>query len=198
MQYHFDFLRDLPWRPKLPERLFFCLFPDRGAATRIARVSADFRRENAIQGDILKPARLHVSLHHVGDYKRLPSQKVYASERAAGAIAGQTFEVIFSSVGSFRPAPARAGRERKHPLVLLAEADSLQPLHRALTEALRGQGVRAADNFKPHMTLAYCPEPVPFQPIGPIRFKAAAFTLIHSERGLERYHEKGRWPLGVA
>ena len=197
MQYRFDFLEDLPWRPKLPERLFFCLVPDRGAAAKIARFSAGYRRENAIQGEVLKPERLHVSLHHVGDYKRLPTQKVYAAERAADVILGQAFEVTFSAVGSFRPPPARGGMEPKHPLVLLADADALQPLHKALGEAMRRQGLGASDHFKPHMTLAYCPENAPFQPIGPIRFKAAAITLIHSERGLGRYHEKGRWPLGA-
>ncbi|MBX3539235.1 MAG: 2'-5' RNA ligase family protein [Chelatococcus sp.] len=198
MQDQLDLFRDERWRPRFPERLFFCLLPDRGSATKIARFSAVFRRENAIQGDVLKPGRLHVSLYHVGDYKRLPTHKVYASELAARTIGGQAFEVTFSSVGSFRPAPKRGGGERKHPLVLLAEAGSLQRLHEALVEAMRGHGLSAADTFKPHMTLAYCPGPVPFQSIGPIRFKAKAFTLIHSERGLGRYHEKGRWPLADA
>jgi 2'-5' RNA ligase len=45
------------------------------------------------------------------------------------------------------------------------------------------------------MTLLYGPTPIPAQPIEPLRFVVAGFSLIHSELGLTRYNVIDRWSL---
>lgn len=87
------------------------------------------------------------------------------------------------------------GKPRR-PLVLLGEGDPLWDLHRILGAAMIRNGLRAAKNFKPHVTLLYGPDLVPTQPIEPIRFSVNKLVLIHSKRGLSRYHVLDRCSLG--
>jgi 2'-5' RNA ligase len=81
--------------------------------------------------------------------------------------------------------------------VLRAEGTALFDLHALLGAAMREWGLKAADEFVPHMTLLYGPNAVPLQAIEPIRFVAREFVLIHSELGLTRYTVLGRWPLQI-
>jgi RNA 2',3'-cyclic 3'-phosphodiesterase len=175
MQSVFEFYKDLSIRPKRPERLFFCLQPDRETCRRVTRFGDRFVSENQLNGTRLAAERLHISLHHVGDYTRLRTKFVYAAEQAGMAVSMGPVEVEFRFVLSFDGAPQKQGRR---PLVLLT-----------------GNGLKAAEDFTPHMTLLYGPRAVPVQEIEPIRFVARHFTLIHSRLGLTRYEVIDRWPL---
>jgi 2'-5' RNA ligase len=64
-----------------------------------------------------------------------------------------------------------------------------------LGTAMENNGLRAARDFTPHMTLFYGPTPIPLLDIEPIRFAVREVVLIHSERGLSRYNVIDRWPL---
>lgn len=179
----FEFHQDLPARPKLPERLFLGVFPDREASVCAGQCAERFIREHRLRGRQLKTNRLHVTLHHVGDYKRIQTKFVYAASQALKAVSMQPFEVTFRCIKSFE-----GGRPHRRPLVLLGEGDALWELHKILGTAMTNNGLRAAQDFTPHMTLLYGPERVPQQAIEPIRFVVDELVLIHSERGLTRYH----------
>jgi RNA 2',3'-cyclic 3'-phosphodiesterase len=93
----FDFYRSLPARP---ERLFFGLVPDGETSVRVARFGERFIRDHRLEGTRLKRVCLHVSLHHVGDYRRLRTRFVYAATQAAQGVAMRRFEMTFRFVRS--------------------------------------------------------------------------------------------------
>jgi 2'-5' RNA ligase len=198
MQGVFDFHQDLPIRPKRPERLFFGLFPDTETSVRVGQFTRRFLSENQWKGRPLETERLHVSLHHVGDYERLRTKFIYAARQAGEAISMRPFEVTFRFIKSFEGAPPIDGRPRGRPLVLLGEGDALVEFHKILGAAMRKNGLRAAEHFTPHITLSYGPKPIPRQAIEPLRFVANEFALIHSKRGLTQYDLVDRWSLHAA
>ena len=82
--------------------------------------------------------------------------------------------------------------------MLLADNGPVCELSRLIGIAMKANGLRSADHFVPHMTLAYDEKFVPRQPIDPIGFVAREFILIHSLRGLTIYKDLNRWPLMAA
>ncbi len=187
----FEFCRHGPARPKRPERLFFALLPDGPTALRIANFAEQFVRANGLKGTRVKADRLHVSLHHIGDFKRLRSDVMYAAGQAGDSVSAPSFEMTFSSVATF------GTEDGRKPLVLLATAEAVSPLHQLLGGALKKSGLRAAENFTPHMTLFYGATRLPPQAIDPIRFPVKDFALIHSALGLKKYTVLQRWPLSA-
>jgi 2'-5' RNA ligase len=143
----------------------------------------------------LKTERLHVSLHHVGDYKRLRTKFIYAARLAGNAVSMHPFEMTFRFVKSFEDAPWIKGRSRRRPLVLLGEGVALLELRKSLGSAMEENGLRAAEYFTPHMTLLYGSKRMPMQAIEPIRFVVNEFALIHSELWLTQYNVIDRWSL---
>jgi 2'-5' RNA ligase len=92
-QGEFEFYGKLPRRPSRPERLFFSLFPDTATSLRVKEFAERFVGERHLIGRQLKAERLHVSLHHVGDYRRLRSQPVFAARCAGQGFSMHGFEV---------------------------------------------------------------------------------------------------------
>src|SRR4051812_37545218 len=128
MQFEFEFCRGWPVRPARPERLFFCLFPDAATSCRVSQFAEHFIRENRLKGTRIKTERLHLSLHHVGDYKRLRTKFTYAAQRAAEAVSMNPFEVTFPSIVSFDPVASKDVAPRQRPLVLLGGGEALLEL----------------------------------------------------------------------
>jgi 2'-5' RNA ligase len=193
MQGTFDFYSDQSrWR-KNPERLFLCVMPDDKTRGEVVQFGDQFFFQRRLGGSRLKPERLHMSLHHIGDFPRLRDKDVYAARQAARTVFMEPFEIRLRSVQSFEPAPHRRNRR---PLVLLGEGgNELETLFHTLGMALTRNGLKAAAAFTPHMTLSYGPQPVPIQAIEPIRFRVRDFVLIHSRLGLTQYEVIDRWPL---
>jgi 2'-5' RNA ligase len=195
MQGVFEFCRTARARPARPERLFFGLLPDAVTAGRLRRFREQFVCDRRLDGTWIEAERLHVSLHHVGDFRRLRDKVIYAAQQAGNAVAVPAFEMTFRFIGSFEGRPSMEGRTRRRPLVLLGEGESLADLHKGLGTAMVKGGLRANPYFAPHMTLFYGIEPVPIQAIRPIRAVVDAFVLIHSELGHARHNIVARWPL---
>jgi RNA 2',3'-cyclic 3'-phosphodiesterase len=193
----FYFYRDLPARPKRPERLFFALFPDTERSILVDQFRWQFLHDLGLSGAEVKIERLHISLHHVGDYRRIRSKFTYAAEQAGKAVSVPPFEITFRFIKSFEGAPSFDGKPRNRPLVLLGEGSSLLEIHKALGAAMEKNGLRTAEHFTPHMTLFYSSTLVPLQAIKPISFMVSEFTLIHSELWLTRYNRLKSWPLKI-
>ncbi|MGM0561812.1 MAG: 2'-5' RNA ligase family protein [Pseudomonadota bacterium] len=186
----FEFFQELPVRPKRPERLVFMLFPDTETSVHIERIGQKFVCQNHLTGTPLRPERLHISLHHVRDDRCLRTKFIYAAVKAAEAVSIRSFEVAFRFITSFE-----SGRPHRRPLVLLGEGDAMFDLHGDLGAAMVKNGLKAAGQFTPHMTLFYGPKAISTQSIEPIRFMVHELVLIHSELGLGRYSVLGRWSL---
>lgn len=195
-QQEFDFgIPPSPRRPKLPDRAFFALFLEPKDHSRFEALQRRLCRLNGITGEPLKAYRFHISLQHIGDYKRLPSKIEFAAGRSGEPVELAAFEVTFHSAVSFPGRPAARGKPASRPFVLLADSGPVCELSRLIGAAMRVNGLRSADHFVPHMTLAYDEKFVARQAIDPIGFVAREFVLIHSLRGLTIYRVLGRWPL---
>jgi RNA 2',3'-cyclic 3'-phosphodiesterase len=175
------------------DRLFFALFPDADAAGRIARLAQSLRGEHGLHGRPHDAARLHVTLHHLGDYAGVPQHLVDKARRAAAQLSMPEFEVAFDSVSSF------SGRPGNRPFVLRGDLGvaSLVAMQAALGESMKAAGLAewTKGSFTPHVTLLYDDLGVAPQAIEPIRWTAREFVLVHSELGRTRHHAVGRWPL---
>ena len=151
MQEVFEFCRNaLPLRPKRPERLFFCLFPDIETSIDVRRFGEQFVCANDLRGRLLELGRLHISLQHVGDYKYLRTKHIYAARQAGKAVSMHPFDVALHSITSFDRPLSFNGGPQKRPLVLLGKGDALSELHNNLGAAMEKNGLRAAKRFTPH------------------------------------------------
>lgn len=182
-------------KPTPSECLFFAVFPSAQDATHVARFRDRFVRDNGLCGTLIRTNRLHISLHGIGEYRRAPAEIVHAARLAGDAVRAHPVAVSLRTIQSFGPSPSRKGR--RAPLVLLDEGSALAALHGTLGASMRGQGLKAADRFVPHMTLLYGPITVPPRPIDDIRLTFTSFALIRSHRGLSRYDIEGSWSLGL-
>jgi RNA 2',3'-cyclic 3'-phosphodiesterase len=197
-QFTFEFYRDElrgPWRPTRPERLIFMAFPDSATAIDAVRLARQICSDDSLEDSLLTTDRLHVSLHHIGDYVRLPEKYVFAARQAAETIAVPQFEVTFDRVASFAGRPPVGGKPARRPMVLLGRGGAILELHRLLGDAMRKTGLKTNEHFVPHMTLFYGPKAIIPRFIQPISWIMSDFSLIHSERGLGNYIERGRWLL---
>jgi len=191
----FEFYRAPPRRPIRPERLFFGTMVEAAFGRQVDECRDRFVRDNDLKGARLKTERLHISYHHVGDYKRLPPKFVYGGTQAGQSVSMPSFEVTFGVIASFESMPRRDGRPPRWPVVLLGEGDGVFELHKTLGAAMERFGLTTVEHFVPHMTLFYSSRPITPQAIKPIRFRVNEFTLIHSEVGLTRYNILHRWRL---
>jgi len=195
MQYAFDFYQDEPKRPDKSERLFFALFLDRITTAVVDRCFRQTFLGTRLTGSRIPRHRYHISLQHLGDYRRLRSQTIYAATQIGNAVSIPPFEVTLSCIKSFEGSPSRTGKPRRFPLVLLGQGMALFELQRRLANKIKEYGLGVMEEFVPHVTLLYGPQLIPMQLIEPIRFVVKDFALVHSELGLTKYNILGRWSL---
>ncbi|MGC1174635.1 2'-5' RNA ligase family protein [Polaromonas sp.] len=179
--------------PQLTDRLFFAIFPDAGAAAQIARLAQQLREEHGLRGKPLKTERLHVTLHHLGDYAGLPQDLVEVACAAAASLAAAPFDVTFDRAASFSTAP------RNRPFVLRGGdgVASLIAFQQTLGDALKKTvlGRWAKPAYTPHVTLLYDDRSVPEQAVPAISWTASEFVLIHSLIGQTLHMPLARWSL---
>ena len=197
MTQHSDLFGSIP-PPKPTDRLFFALFPSNQAIPQIVKTTQQLRDEHGLTGKSLSNDRLHVTLHHVGDYAGgLPNGLVEAAQEVASTIAMPAFDVTFDRAMSF------AGSPRNKPFVLRGNERhdgglaALMAFQKAFYLAMCRaglQGPRTNAKFAPHVTLMYDSQGVPEQAVEPIRWRAHDFVLVHSLLGQTRHIHLGRWP----
>jgi len=183
-------------QPPLPatDRLFLGVFLERDAAARGVDLARRLRKDLNLRGMPLAAERLHITLHHIGDYAGLPPRVIAAIRDAAATVRMDPFEVEFDRVASF------SGRPGNRPLVLrggdgLAELMKFQRgLSVAITRARVGRPV--ASQFTPHVTLLYDDIQVEELAVEPIRWIVREFILVHSLLGQTRHVPLARWSLG--
>lgn len=173
-------------------RLFYAAMPDPDTAARIAAMAVRLRSERHIDARPLRAERLHISLHQLGDFVRVPEVIVARACVAAASLDVPPFDVTFDRVSSFK------GRAEHHPLVLTGSAglNELGDFRQGLGDALRKVGLPVSRaRFTPHLTLLYAESRFEPQAIEPVTWTVREFVLIHSWLGKTRYDVIGRWPL---
>lgn len=183
--------------PTPTDGLFFAVFPDTNTATSISRLAQQLCGEMRSKSKPLAAGRLHVTLHHLGNFAGgLPPARVEAAMRAATSIRMEPFSVEFDRVVSFALKP------RPGPLVLGGGEGvaGLHALHDALGEALQSAGfgdrmVPPGAPFTPHVTLAYGMPWTAARPVESVCWNVREFALMHSLLGRTRHIALARWPL---
>lgn len=188
--------------PTPTDRLFFAILPDPATAAKIGAFTQQLSHEHALRGRPLLADRLHITLHHLGDYVGLPEGLVDRACQAAAQVCAVPFEVTFERVLSF------GRKSRNRPIVLLGnqtEAGGLADLM-AFQKSLYAQMCRTGlqgdkpiarqnANFTPHTTLLYDINELPEQAIEPISWRATEFVLVHSLLGKTKHIHLARWPI---
>ena len=179
--------------PAPTDRLFFAVCPDAAAAKRIAVVAQKLRADCGLSAKPFVAKRLHVSLHHLGDYAGVPSEVVAKAREAAGSLGEDVFDVRFDRAGSFM------GGRRKLPLVLRG-GNSIIPLiafQHALGEEMKraGLGRWVSSRYTPHVTLLYDNLYVEARDVEPIEWTVREFVLIHSVPGRTKHIHLACWKL---
>jgi RNA 2',3'-cyclic 3'-phosphodiesterase len=174
---------------KPSRRLFFGIQPDAGATDSLTRLIEQLRNDDIMPGRPVEPDRLHVTLHHLGDFiDRMPPDLVPAAKAAAATVGTQPFDVAFDRVGGTRG-----------PFLLRASdgSQAVRSFRKTLSVALIAAGLRrhVRSGFNPHVTLSYDFCDVPERQVDPIRWTVRQFVLIESLLGQRRHIELGRWSI---
>jgi 2'-5' RNA ligase len=170
-------------------RLFFGIWPDAAAIGCLTRLMRRLRSDELMLGRPVDSDRLHVTLHHLGDFvDQIPPSLVPAATAAAATVRMQPFDVVFDRVGGTRGQFLLRACDGSTALKLFR-----QTLSAALTKA--GLRRRVDPAFNPHMTLSYDFSDVPEQSIDPIQWTVRQFVLIESLLGKHRHIERGCWPI---
>lgn len=178
--------------PPVRHNVFFAAMPDADDAERLAEEGAAVARRLGIAGESLEAARLHVTLHAVGDGWHEPTDDdVDRWRRAAERALLSPFEAAFDQVSTFG--------DGGNPLVFrssdAAGAAGFVAWHQQLGMALADVGERVhRPRFTPHMTLCYRGRRIADTPVTPLRWPVRTLMLIDSLHGLHRHEVLGRWP----
>ncbi len=141
------------------KRLFLAVDIDDATRTQVGRIASGLREalETHIKGSWVRPERMHLTLHFLGNVEDAFEQRL--RETLSASIAVAPFDVTFDGLGIFP--------ERGSPRVLwLGVAEGLEPLrslHDVFVARLKSSPTperatptpeRTADSFTPHLTLA--------------------------------------------
>lgn len=178
--------------PPVTDRLFFAIFPDPATAGGIAERAERLRAAHRLSGRPLAADRFHITLHHLGDHAGVRRDIVAMAREAAETVTLPRFDVTFDRVASFH-------NGGNNPLVLQGGEglDALKGFQRDLGLAMARAGMgRLVDKaFNPHVTLLYDRGLVVEEPVAPVTWTVAGFTLIHSLLGRTEHVPLARWTL---
>jgi RNA 2',3'-cyclic 3'-phosphodiesterase len=175
-------------RVRLARSLFFAIFPPPDVADAVAALAARLDDQHALKASLTDAHRLHVTLHHLGDFAAVPPKQLQAARDAAAAVPPPAFEIVFDEATRF---------DKSRALVLCAGDNSntaLVAFRQRLGEALADVGFKPEHGFTPHMTMARTPRKMARQAVAPVRWHADAFALVESHVGQGVYDVLARWP----
>jgi len=163
-------------------RLYFAIWPDAEAIDSLTKLTA-------LPGRLVDPDRLHVTLHHLGDFvDQIPPSLVPTACLAAATVKMQPFNVTFDRIGGTR---GQFLLRASDPLATLIE------FRQSLSAALTKVGLRGRVNrlFNAHMTLSYDFSDAPEQKIDPISWTVTHFALTESLLGKHKHIKRGSWKI---
>jgi 2'-5' RNA ligase len=175
-------------------RLFFAAHPHASVLDAIGRAAAKLREAKLIRGRWTQPAKYHLTLRFLGDFREPVADIITQASAAAATLRATPFEVVLDRVTTFR------GRFQA-PCVLRcapASEQAVRAVWSALGDALADLGAdhRIDNRFIAHVTIAYgdrmLQEPIAIEPIV---WRVDEFTLMDSHKS--QYRVEARWPLAT-
>lgn len=174
--------------PAASDRLFLGVFPEAKAQLTIVDVANAYLRAQAMRATPQHSSRLHVTVHHLGDYAELLPETVEAALAAMAQIQSPRWTMVLDRLTGF------PGQPRHYPIVLNCASRGAHVLWRESRSLLEAAGFSRwlERSYSPHMTLFHAdrlpPAPIPIQPIlWPVR----EVVLVHSLMGKGTYRVLG-------
>jgi 2'-5' RNA ligase len=167
------------------ERLFFAIWPDGEAATRLAGLARELAE--ATGGKPVPAAKVHITIAFLGS---VAADRAASAREAGAAVRAAAFDLDLDRLGSFRGARvAWAGCD--------GVPAGLVRLHAALARELRARGFELEErDFTPHVTLARrIRRAVERRATEAIAWRTDALTLVRTEAGTGDYKVVERWNL---
>jgi 2'-5' RNA ligase len=176
----------------LVHNLFLAARPLPEKAVAITGFAEQFKQDHRLQGNLIKPENLHVTLVELTGVKESEQTVVEKVSAAARRISLPPFDVAFARAMSFSV--------RKDKAVVLTGSEGvtgLVTLQRALIAALHKEWLKISPNprYTPHMTLLYADAAIPEISVPPLRWTATEFVFIRSLPGKSTHVVLDRWPL---
>ena len=167
-------------------RLFFALWPDAAAASRLAEAAQALALLSG--GKPVPPAKIHLTLAFLGD---VDEARLGAALDCGEGLDHAGFEVVLDQWGAFRGARvAWAGCRKTSPALVRLQADLADRLRRA-------DFVLEDRAFTPHVTLARkVTRPIGRQDAEAVSWTAREVALVRSELGKGSYSTLSSWRLG--
>ena len=174
------------------DRLLLLIYPDPVMAARIAGLAEPLRRAEGLTGAAVAADRLHITLHHLGEYDGVPKHIAATASEAMAKVDFPAFPVVFDRIHYFR-------RPRNQPIILRGDdgLNDLVAFQQVLGTALarHGLGKLVDRHFTPHVTLLYDDRDIAERAAEPIRWTVREFALVHSLLGQTRHVTLARWSL---
>src|SRR5690349_13310207 len=167
-------------------RLFFALWPDAAAASKLAAAATELAL--LAGGKPVPQAKIHLTLAFLGD---VDESRLGAALDCAAGLDHPSFEVVLDQWGAFRGARvAWAGCRAPSKALVNLQAD--------IAQRLRVAGFVLEDRaYTPHVTLARkVTRAIGRQDAEEVRWEATEVALVQSELGKGAYSTLARWPLG--
>jgi 2'-5' RNA ligase len=170
-------------------RLFFGIWPVDHAAEILTRLMARLSRDRIMPGRPVDTDRLHITLHHLGDFAdQIPPSLPPTAQAAAATVRMPPFEVVFDRIGGTR------GQ------FLLRASDgsvALRHFRQTLGTALIKAGLRRQIDpaFIPHLALSYDFSDAPEMPVEPIAWTVRESVLVESLLGKHQHIKRGSWSI---
>jgi 2'-5' RNA ligase len=163
-------------------RLFFALWPDVDAATRLARLAASLNL--ASPGRLVDAKNYHVTLAFIGE---VAESRLAVLRQVGGSLQAPRCTIALDSLEFWPPSRVVVAAAQETPRSLLS---LWTQLHEA-TGSPRAQ-------LRVHVTLARkVAQPPVLQAMSPILWRATRFSLVRSETGgaESAYTVVDTWPL---
>jgi 2'-5' RNA ligase len=167
-------------------RLFFALWPDAAAASRLAEAAGELAILTG--GKPVPQAKIHLTLAFLGD---LNESRLDAALQCAEGLDHAGLEVVLDQWGAFRGARvAWAGCRKPSKALMDLQAD--------LADRLRTAGFVLEERaYTPHVTLARkVTRPIGRRDAEPVRWQATEVALVQSQLGKGAYSTLAQWSLG--
>jgi 2'-5' RNA ligase len=167
-------------------RLFFALWPDEAAASKLAEASKALAALTG--GKPVAQDKIHLTLAFLGD---LEEERLDRARRAADGLRHEAFDLVLDEWGSFRGARvAWAGCTRA--------PEALVRLQAYLAGRVREAGFELEERaFSPHVTLARkIVRAIARRKAEPVGWRAREVALVRSQLGKGSYENLRTWVLG--
>lgn len=180
--------------PTPTDRLFLAILPDPRVAADMQALAVALFERHQVEARAMDVARLHMTLHFLGDFTGVPAGLLPGVGRALDRTESTCFDVVLDRALSFD------GDRRRRPWVLAGGGPgtvALRALHAETGRTLAAEGVavQGGQPSRPHVTLGYARTGLPTSFVDPCVMRVHEIALVRSHIGRARHEVLNCWKL---